>query len=64
MGDTLRSPTVTTKLQRLAEQAAHDPQRVFTTLAHLIDEDFLPEVVQPISPQPLDSQEYRPISDL
>src|SRR5918994_2276875 len=43
MGDTLRSPTVTTKLQRLAEQAARDPARVFTTLAHLIDEDFLRE---------------------
>jgi RNA-directed DNA polymerase len=43
MGDTSRSPTVTTKLQRLAEQAAHDPQRVFTTLAHLSDEDFLRE---------------------
>jgi hypothetical protein len=42
-GDTLRSPTVTTKLQRLAEQAARDPTRVFTTLAHLIDEDFLRE---------------------
>src|ERR1043166_8319451 len=43
MGDTLRSPTITTKLQHLAEQAAHDPQRVFWTLAHLIDEDFLRE---------------------
>ena len=43
MGDTLRSPTVTTKLQHLAEQAARDPQRVFTTLAHLIDEDVLRE---------------------
>ena len=43
MGDTLRSPTVTTKLQRLAEQAARDPERVCTTLAHLIDEDFLRE---------------------
>jgi RNA-directed DNA polymerase len=42
-GDTLRSPTVTTKLQRLAAQAARDPARVFTTLAHLIDEDFLRE---------------------
>ncbi len=40
-GDTLRSPTVTTKLQRLAEQAKRDPDRVFTNLAHLIDEDFL-----------------------
>jgi RNA-directed DNA polymerase len=39
----LRSPTVTPKLQRLAAQAARDPQRVFTTLAHLIDEDFLRE---------------------
>jgi RNA-directed DNA polymerase len=39
----LRSPTVTTKLQRLAEQAARDSTRVFTTLAHLIDEDFLRE---------------------
>jgi RNA-directed DNA polymerase len=42
-GDTLRSPTVTPKLQRLAAQAAHDPDRVFTTLAHLIDPDFLRE---------------------
>jgi group II intron reverse transcriptase/maturase len=39
----LRSPTVTPKLQRLAAQAARDPKRVFTTLAHLIDEDFLRE---------------------
>jgi RNA-directed DNA polymerase len=39
----LRSPTVTTKLQRLAEQAKRDPDRVFTNLAHLIDEDFLRE---------------------
>jgi RNA-directed DNA polymerase len=39
----LSSPTVTPKLQRLAGQAARDPQRVFTTLAHLIDEDFLHE---------------------
>jgi group II intron reverse transcriptase/maturase len=39
----LRSPTVTTKLQRLAEQAKRDPKRVFTNLAHLIDEDFLRE---------------------
>ena len=45
-GDTLRSPTVTPKLQRLAAQAAHDPSRVFTTLAHLIDTDFLREAYQ------------------
>jgi RNA-directed DNA polymerase len=43
MGDTLRSPTVTTKLQRLAEQAPRNPERVFTNLAHLIDVDFLRE---------------------
>jgi hypothetical protein len=39
----LRSPTVTPKLQRIAAQAACDPARVFTTLAHLIDVDFLRE---------------------
>jgi group II intron reverse transcriptase/maturase len=48
-GDTLRSPTVTPKLQRLAAQAAHDPSRVFTTLAHLIDTDFLREAYQQTS---------------
>jgi len=42
-GDTLRSPTVSTKLQRIATQAAQHPDRVFTTLAHLIDKDFLQE---------------------
>jgi len=41
--DTLRSPTVYTKLQRIAEQARRYPERVFTTLAHLIDVDFLRE---------------------
>jgi len=39
----LRSPTVTPKLQRIAAQAARAPERVFTTLAHLIDVDFLRE---------------------
>jgi group II intron reverse transcriptase/maturase len=39
----LRSPTVTPTLQRIAAQAARAPARVFTTLAHLIDEDFLRE---------------------
>jgi group II intron reverse transcriptase/maturase len=43
MGDPLRSPTVTPTLQRIAAQAARDPDRVLTTLAHLIDEDFLRE---------------------
>ena len=45
----MRSPTVTTKLQRLAEQAAHDPTRVFPTLAHLIDEDVLREAYRQTS---------------
>ena len=43
MGETLSSQTVSTKLQRIAEQAARNPQWVFTTLAHLIDVDFLKE---------------------
>jgi group II intron reverse transcriptase/maturase len=43
MGDTSRSQTVSTKLQRIAEQAASYPGMVFNTLAHLIDEDFLRE---------------------
>lgn len=42
-GETLSAPTVTPKLQRLAGQAARDPQRVFTPLAHLIDADCLHE---------------------
>ena len=42
-GETLRSPTVSTTLQRIAVQAAQHPDRVFTTLAHLIDKDFLQE---------------------
>ncbi len=41
MGDTLGSQTVSTKLQKIAEQAARYPEMVFTTLAHLIDMDFL-----------------------
>ena len=39
----MRSPTVTPTLQRLAAQAAHDPDRVCTTLASLIETDFLRE---------------------
>jgi group II intron reverse transcriptase/maturase len=43
MGDTLRSPTVSTQLQEIAKQARQHPDRVFTTLAHLMDVDFLRE---------------------
>jgi RNA-directed DNA polymerase len=39
----LSSPTVSTKLARIAKESKCDPTRVFTTLAHLMDEDFLTE---------------------
>jgi RNA-directed DNA polymerase len=39
----LSSPTVSTKLARIAEHSKSDAARVFTTLAHLMDEDFLTE---------------------
>ena len=39
----MNSPTVSTKLARIAEQSKRDAAMVFTTLAHLMDEDFLTE---------------------
>ncbi len=42
-GDTLRSQTVSTELQGIAEQAKGYPEMVFTTLVHLMDVDFLRE---------------------
>jgi len=39
----LRSPTVTPQRQRIAAQAVREPDRVLTTLAPLIDVDFLRE---------------------
>jgi RNA-directed DNA polymerase len=39
----LSSLTVSTKLARIAEQSKRDVAWVFTTLAHLMDEDFLSE---------------------
>ena len=39
----MRSPTVSTTLQQIAQQAVQYPDRVFTTLAHHIDVDFLRE---------------------
>ena len=39
----MNSQTVSTKLQWIVEQASRDPKRVFTSLAHLIDVDFLKE---------------------
>jgi group II intron reverse transcriptase/maturase len=43
MGDTPGSQTVSTKLQRIAEQARDYPGMVFNNLYHLIDFDFLRE---------------------
>ena len=39
----MSSPTVSTKLARIAKQSEQNPTMVFTTLAHLMDEDFLTE---------------------
>ena len=41
MGDTTKSPTVSTKLQWVAEQSARYPEKVITSLAHLMDVDLL-----------------------
>ena len=43
MRDTLKSPIISTKLQQIAEQAAHYPERVFINLAHHINLDMLYE---------------------
>jgi len=41
MGDTQKSETVSTKLERIAEQARENPELVFISLVHLIDVDLL-----------------------
>jgi hypothetical protein len=41
MNETSGSDDISTKLQRIAELAQRSPQRALTTLAHLIDLDFL-----------------------
>src|SRR5215471_19180981 len=43
MGETPGSPTVSMKLQRIAEQAQRYPAMVFNNVSHLIDQDFLRE---------------------
>lgn len=43
MGETQSSPTVKSKLQRIAEAAKQHPERAFTTLAHHIDIEWLRE---------------------
>ena len=39
----MSAPTVSTRLAQIAEQSKREPARVFTTLAHHMDEDFLRE---------------------
>ena len=43
MGETPGSPTVSMKLQNIAEQAKNDPAMVFNNVSHLIDQEFLLE---------------------
>ena len=39
----MSAPTVSTRLAQIAEQSKREPEMVFTTLAHHLDEDFLRE---------------------
>lgn len=41
----MSAPTVSTRLARIAEQSKREPARVFTTLAHHLDEAFLTEAL-------------------
>jgi RNA-directed DNA polymerase len=43
MSETLSSGSVTTRLQRIAELARKDPARVFTSIAHVIDVEWMRE---------------------
>src|SRR5262245_9699292 len=43
MGETPGSPTVSMKLQRIAQQAKAYPAMVFNNMVHLIDQEFLRE---------------------
>ena len=43
MSDTKRSELISTQLRQIAEQAIEHPERVFTTLIHRMDVDFLRE---------------------
>jgi group II intron reverse transcriptase/maturase len=46
MSDTKRSALISTQLRQIAEQAKEHPDRVFTTLIHRMDVDFLREAYQ------------------
>ena len=41
----MSAPTVSTRLAQIAEQSKREPARVFTTLAHHLDGDFLTEAL-------------------
>ena len=43
LGETPGSPTVSMKLQSIAQQAQRYPEMVFNNVLHLIDHDFLLE---------------------
>ena len=47
----MSSPTVSTTLSRIAEQSAHNPDLVFTTLAHHMTVEFLQEAFSRVRPQ-------------
>ena len=44
MEDAQKSPTVSMRIQQIAEQASSYPEMMFTSLAHLIDVELLTEV--------------------
>jgi RNA-directed DNA polymerase len=46
MSDTKRSDLISMQLRQIAEQAIEHPDRVFTTLIHRMDVDFLREAYQ------------------
>ena len=43
MRDTQKSALISTQLRQIAEQAIENPDQVFISLAHRMDEDFLYE---------------------
>ncbi len=48
MRDTQKSQIMLPKLRQIAEQAKNDPTKVFTSLAHLMDVDFLMEAYRQV----------------
>lgn len=56
-------PTVCTKLTQLAEESKRNPSKVFTTLAHLIDEDFLTEAFHQLRKDAAAGLDQRTVAD-